>query len=89
MEGNFLLFHATGLSFSTLPKVLEQFEPYHHLMLRRGNEFYKTGTLKGIATRVGYIKDRNGELYRYVVFLNTSGKSISSIMDKIRQDAKY
>ena len=77
------------ISAMDMLKVLEHFEPYHHLMPRIGNEFYKTGTLKGVATRAGYIKDKKGELYRYIVFLNKSEKSISSIMDIIRQIPKY
>jgi D-alanyl-D-alanine carboxypeptidase/D-alanyl-D-alanine-endopeptidase (penicillin-binding protein 4) len=52
-------------------------------MRRQGREFYKTGTLYGISTRVGYIVAENGGLYRYVVMLNTPGKSTNAIMGKL------
>jgi D-alanyl-D-alanine carboxypeptidase/D-alanyl-D-alanine-endopeptidase (penicillin-binding protein 4) len=77
------------ISAKDMLKVLEKFEPYQHLMPARENEFYKTGTLKGIAARAGYIKNKNGKLYRYIVFLNTSEKSISRIMDEIRYIANH
>jgi len=66
-------------------RVLEKFEPYHLLMRREGREYYKTGTLYGINTRAGYIVDENGGLYRYVVMINTPGKSIKPVMRKLRQ----
>ena len=66
-------------------KILEKFSSYRHLMRKGKNEFYKTGTLNGIACRVGYIENRNKELYRYVVFINTPGTSIDDIMRIIHQ----
>ena len=66
-------------------KILEQFSSYHHLMRKGKNEFYKTGTLKGIACRAGYIENRKKELYRYVVFINTPDTSIDDIMRIIHQ----
>ena len=61
-------------------KVLNKFAPYHFLMNRQNNEFYKTGTLYGISTRAGYIQGKEGQLHRYVVMLNTHGKSTGNIM---------
>ena len=63
--------------------VLDEFQPHYQLMRKDGREFYKTGTLKGIRTRAGYIADRNGGLYRYVVMINTPGKSTNTIMRKL------
>jgi len=63
-----------------MDRVLQKFLPYHHLMRRQGSEFYKTGTLYGISTRAGYIETANGELYRYVILLNTPGKSTDPII---------
>ncbi len=60
--------------------VLQKFLPYRHLMRREGREFFKTGTLHGISTRAGYIETANGELYRYVILLNTPGKSTEPII---------
>jgi D-alanyl-D-alanine carboxypeptidase/D-alanyl-D-alanine-endopeptidase (penicillin-binding protein 4) len=52
-------------------------------MRKKGREFYKTGTLHGVSTRAGYIADKNGGLYRYVVMINTPGKSTKPIMRKL------
>jgi D-alanyl-D-alanine carboxypeptidase/D-alanyl-D-alanine-endopeptidase (penicillin-binding protein 4) len=62
-------------------KILKVFAPYHFLMRRMGKAFYKTGTLKGIHTRAGYIENKEGRLYSFVVLVNTPGKSPKPIMD--------
>ena len=64
-------------------KILKAFGPYHNLMRKNGSTFYKTGTLSGIQTRAGYIENPPGEIYRFVVFINTPGKSIQKIMKYI------
>ena len=64
-------------------RVLDKFKPHHQLMRKKGREFYKTGTLYGVSTRAGYIADENGGLYRYVVMINTPGKSTKPIMRKL------
>lgn len=62
-------------------KILKVFAPYHFLMRRMGKAFYKTGTLNGIHTRAGYIENKEGRLYSFVVLVNTPGKSPKPIMD--------
>jgi D-alanyl-D-alanine carboxypeptidase/D-alanyl-D-alanine-endopeptidase (penicillin-binding protein 4) len=52
-------------------------------MRRWKNVFYKTGTLKGIHTMAGYVENTKGELYSFVVLLNTPGKSTKPIMDML------
>jgi len=64
-------------------RILSAFKPYHDLMRTNGATFYKTGTLKGIQSRAGYIADDQGLLYQFAVFINTPGKSIDRIMDGI------
>ena len=71
------------ISAAGFSRILQEFEPYHNLMRQNGREFYKTGTLKGIKTRAGYIENRKGELFRFVVLINTSGKSTNKIMSSI------
>ena len=70
-------------SAKDMEKILKAFEPYHSLMRREGKEFYKTGTLRGINTRAGYIRNKNGQLHRFVVLINTHGKSTRKIMKKL------
>jgi len=69
-------------------RVLDKFKPHHRLMRKKGREFYKTGTLYGVSTRAGYIADENGGLYRYVVMINTPGKSTKPIMRKLLEILK-
>ena len=71
------------ISANSLHKILEKFEPYHKLMHKSGREFYKTGTLDGISTRAGYIRNEKGGLYRFVVLINTPGKTTEVIMDML------
>ena len=71
-------------------QVLKEFEPHHRLMRQKGREFYKTGTLYGVSTRAGFIAGQNGNdrWYRYVVIINTPGKSTKPVMRKLRKILK-
>lgn len=69
-------------------KILNAFIPHYFLMQQTDNMFYKTGTLKGIHTRAGYIKKKNGELYPFVLMINTPGKSPKPMMDIIQRELK-
>ncbi len=73
------------MSASMLVKTLKAFESYHLLLRQDKNEYYKTGTLNGIHTRAGYLRGDNGALIRFVVFVNTKGKSTRDIMKNIHQ----
>ena len=80
------IFEGSGISRNNrvsaahMHRVLDSFAPYYLLMNRQNNEFYKTGTMYGISTRAGYIQGKEGQLYRYVVMMNTPGKSTGKIM---------
>jgi len=69
-------------------KILNAFIPHYFLMQQTDKMFYKTGTLKGIHTRAGYIKKKNGELYPFVLMINTPGKSPKPMMDIIQRELK-
>jgi len=90
LEG-MVLFEGSGISRKNrvsaahMIKILDQFAPHHTLMRREKNEYYKTGTLHGINTRAGYIRNQQGQLYRYVVIINTPGKSTRPVMKKLMQ----
>ncbi|MBF0118588.1 MAG: D-alanyl-D-alanine carboxypeptidase [Desulfobacterales bacterium] len=68
------------ISAKDMDKILKKFEPYHNLMRYDDREFYKTGTLTNVSTRVGYIENKQGQLYRFVLFTNTPGKSAKKIL---------
>jgi len=83
---NFKIVEGSGISRENkisahnLHIVLEAFAPHYHLIRREGRAFYKTGTLSGISTRAGYIENSKGGLYRFVVLINTPGKTTDPIM---------
>ena len=62
-----------------MQKVLDAFAPYHTLMRSDGRQFYKTGTLRGISTRAGYIERSDGSLDRFVVLVNSPGRSAEHV----------
>ena len=71
------------VSARQMMRVLEAFEPHFVLLRQQGRDFFKTGTLDGINTRAGYIASKNGGNYRYVVMVNTPGKSTRPIMRQL------
>lgn len=77
------------VSAQDMMTVLERFAPYCNLMRRSDRQYYKTGHLKGIRSRVGYLSsDGGGDLYRFVVMVNTPGKSTHRIMRTIERHLK-
>lgn len=77
------------ISARNLYKILNAFIPYYSLMRQTDKMYYKTGTLKGIHTRVGYIKNKNEELYPFVLMINTPGKSPKAMMDILLRELNY
>ena len=61
-------------------KVLCQFRPYRSLLQRNGPFHYKTGTLRGIRTRAGYIKKGAGRTGYIVLFLKSCHPDADSLM---------
>ena len=76
------------LTARAMLKILQRYEPYHTLMRREGRQFYKTGHLKGVRSRAGYLSGADGGLYRFVVICNTPGKSTDAIMRVIERHIK-
>jgi D-alanyl-D-alanine carboxypeptidase/D-alanyl-D-alanine-endopeptidase (penicillin-binding protein 4) len=68
------------ISAAAMMQILVAFEQYHRLMRKKGREYFKSGHLGGIRTRVGYIKDPGGRPYRFVVIINTPGKTTAPVM---------
>ena len=84
--GKVNLVEASGLSRRNritprqMGKLLMAFKPHHGLLRENGNEFYKTGTLSDVRSRVGYIKGKDKKLYPFAVFLNGQSKGYENIM---------
>jgi D-alanyl-D-alanine carboxypeptidase/D-alanyl-D-alanine-endopeptidase (penicillin-binding protein 4) len=65
--------------------ILNKFKPYHHLLTKEGHDIFKTGTLKDVSTRVGYINPEGACLYPYVILINSPNKSAHSIAEKLQR----
>ena len=66
-------------------KVLNQFAPHYRLLRKEDKVYYKTGHLKGIRTRAGYIENNKGELLPFVIFVNTPNKSSKPILKNLNK----
>jgi D-alanyl-D-alanine carboxypeptidase/D-alanyl-D-alanine-endopeptidase (penicillin-binding protein 4) len=73
------------LSALDMLAVLRRFEPYRALLTRKDQVFHKSGTLKGIKTRAGYIENRSGNPYYFVIFLNSDPSDIDSIFECVKK----
>jgi serine-type D-Ala-D-Ala carboxypeptidase/endopeptidase (penicillin-binding protein 4) len=71
------------MTANEMGKILEAFTPHHTLLRNEGRQYYKTGTLRGVSTRAGYIENSNGELQRFVVMINTPGKSAEQVTRRL------
>jgi D-alanyl-D-alanine carboxypeptidase/D-alanyl-D-alanine-endopeptidase (penicillin-binding protein 4) len=69
--------------------ILRHFEPYRHLLVRKGQVLYKTGTLRGVRTRAGYVEGDSGDLYYFAIFLNGPRGDIDSILDYVKKSIDH
>jgi D-alanyl-D-alanine carboxypeptidase/D-alanyl-D-alanine-endopeptidase (penicillin-binding protein 4) len=76
---------ANRISAAVLMTALERFQSLRHLMTHADGISYKTGTLHGIRTRAGYIDIGTKAPYRFVLFLNTTGKRPEPILKRIQK----
>ena len=65
--------------------VLNRFKPYRHLLRKNHTELFKTGSLKGVRTRVGYLEDNATGPYAFVVYFNRTGSDMDGVMDCIKK----
>ncbi|MFO7460230.1 MAG: D-alanyl-D-alanine carboxypeptidase [Desulfatiglandales bacterium] len=71
------------VSAKDMARVLDAFTPYHTLLRNEGREYYKTGTLRGVSTRAGYMENSHGQLHRFVVMCNTPGRSAEQVTRRL------
>ena len=71
------------LSAREMTLVLSRFRPHLDLLASQEGEYFKTGTLKGVRTRAGYIEVRPGEFYSFALFRNRPGQSTGPVMRQI------
>ena len=68
------------LSALEMLSILKGFKPYCHLLRRDGPILYKTGTLKGVRTRAGYIEAASGELTYFAFFQHGPGANMDGLV---------
>lgn len=66
-------------------RVLRRFKPHRHLLTAEDGLVYKTGTLKGIRTRAGYIERGTGRPFYFVVSLNGGSQKTETLMNCLRR----
>jgi len=71
------------ITAKNLHQVLLKFRPHYRLLRQDGADFYKTGTLKNISTRVGFIGQDEDTRYAYVIFCNTPGRSATPVRNRL------
>jgi len=77
------------LSALDMLAVLKGFAPYRNLLTREGQILYKSGTLRGIRTRAGYVEGHQGKLFYFVIFLKGSEANITEVMHAIENDLNH
>jgi len=88
--GDFNIVEGSGLSRENkisgaqFLKLLEVFYPYAHLLKEKDGVLYKTGTLKGVSNRIGYIFAHN-TYYPFVIIRNGNGPSSAAILDCVKR----
>ena len=65
--------------------ILKRFKPYRHMLIREEKLLYKTGSLRGIRTRAGYLEGPCGGYYYFVVFLNRARPDMNTVMRCLTQ----
>lgn len=72
------------ITAKNLHRILLKFKPHYRLLRQEGTDFYKTGTLKDVSTRVGFIGRDEAISYAYVILCNTPGKSATPIKNRLK-----
>jgi D-alanyl-D-alanine carboxypeptidase/D-alanyl-D-alanine-endopeptidase (penicillin-binding protein 4) len=68
------------LSAYDMLAILEKFEPYKGLLRSQDRVLYKTGSLRGVRARAGYIEDRILGPCAFAVFFNRKGSNIQAMV---------
>ena len=73
------------LSARDMLAVLKAFVPYRSLLNRHGNILYKSGTLRGLRSRAGYVEGHQGKVYCFVIFLKGVTVNIQDVMRAVER----
>ncbi len=72
------------LTANQLLKLLKAFEPYAHLLKEKNNVLYKTGTLKGVSNRIGFMS-LEGKNYTFVILRNGNGPTSAAVLECLKR----
>ncbi|MCP4680736.1 MAG: hypothetical protein GY864_00200 [Desulfobacterales bacterium] len=61
--------------------ILKRFKPYRHMLRKKGDVFFKTGTLKGIRTRAGYMESTSEGPWYLFISLDRAGPDMDLLME--------
>ncbi len=67
-----------------LHAILLKFKPHYRLLNQDGNDFYKTGTLRNVSSRVGFFGRDEATSNAYVILCNTPAKSATPIKNRLK-----
>ncbi len=73
--------HRNRITAAGMLRVLQAFMPYRHLLKQRGAILYKTGSLRGVRARAGYLEPPGKGTYPFVVLLGRHTLRLDPIMD--------
>ncbi|MCF8044364.1 MAG: D-alanyl-D-alanine carboxypeptidase [Desulfarculaceae bacterium] len=73
------------ISCREMISIVQKFKPYHRLLRKKGNEYFKTGTLSGVRTRAGFFKGTDDTLYPFVIMVNRNGGHYHAIKQKMKR----
>lgn len=71
------------ITAKNLHEILLKFRPHYRLFRQNGTDFYKTGTLEDVSTRVGFIVHDEATSFAYVILCNTPGRSATPIKNRL------
>ncbi len=71
----------SGLDMLTL---LKGFKHYRYLLKDKNGLRFKTGTLRGLHTRAGYLETFEEDPYYFVISVRGDGKKVAAVMECIR-----
>ena len=73
------------ISCREMMSIVQEFKPYHRLLRKKGNEYFKTGTLSGIRTRAGFFRGKDNTLYPFVIMVNRNGGHYHALKRKLAE----
>jgi len=72
------------ISYMDMLTVLRNFSPYRHLLKRKDNVLYKTGTLRGIRTLAGFLEGPREGPYCFIISLREASPDTDALLEYMK-----